>query len=357
MNPDANIISGLCNVRYPIIQAPMLGITTPDMVAAASDTGVLGSLPLGGLSPEKAVNLIREVKSKTSKPFAVNLFAHPVGEPNTDAAARMQQYLDKAYGALNPGKTDLATAKYYNHTDLIDLLLDEQIKIISFTFGVLEDEIVAKFKANNVILMGTATSVNEALILEKSGVDAIVAQGFEAGGHRGSFLKGKLPQIGLFSLLPQIVDSVKVPVIAAGGIVDSRTVRAALALGADAVQIGSMFLASDESEASDAYKEAVLNSGDTSTELTNSFTGRYARGISNAYMEDFAKEGLEPLPYPYQNTLTGPLRSYAKANNRADITSLWAGQSASAAKRKSTVAILEELIASLHRENVDGFTN
>lgn len=353
------LINHLFKIRYPLIQAPMLGVATPDMVAAVCNAGAMGSLPLGGLSPEKARMLINEVKLKTKEPFAVNLFAHDIGEIDPETLKITQDYLEPIYGRYNLplDKTGLSGTKHYNYNDLTEEILDSQIVAVSYTFGKLDADAVALLKIAGKLLIGTATSIAEAVVLEQTGADSIVVQGFEAGGHRGTFLdENEIPKIGLFSLLPQIADKVSIPLIAAGGIFDYRTVMAAFLLGASGVQIGSLFLAADESDASESYKEAVINSTDVSTVLTKSFSGRWARGIANNFIGEYAKAGIPMLPYPYQNTLTAPLRNYAKTADLPEINSLWAGQSASAARRENSAEILRKLIQSLESHNVPGFT-
>jgi nitronate monooxygenase len=344
----------LLDIRYPIVQAPMLGVTTPAMAAAVSNAGGLGSLPIGGLSPDKSLALIRETKAQTNKPFAVNLFAHKL-ESNIrqEEVQLMEEYLEKLHQqySLPFVRKPLSDYRFYNHLDQIELLLDEQVPIVSFTFGQLEADIVTKFKEHGVTLVGTATSVKEAVLLDKAGMDAIVAQGFEAGGHRGSFLEDEpLPQVGLISLLPQIVDHVSVPVIAAGGLFDYRTISAAFVLGAAAAQLGSYFIAADESAATEVYKEHVLSSADTSTELTRAFTGKWARGIRNSFMPQMQNSGLSIPYYTLQNSLTSALRDYGKSAGIADIISLWAGQSASQSKRGSTDALFRQLVEQLQSQ-------
>jgi nitronate monooxygenase len=225
------------------------------------------------------------------------------------------------------------------------------VGIISFTFGLLEPDEIDLLKSQSCKLIGTATSIREATLLDQSGVDAIVAQGFEAGGHRGSFLMDEpLPQVGLIALLPQVVDTVSVPVVAAGGLFDERTVKAAFILGAAGVQLGSFFIASDESAASNAYKEAVQRSVDTSTALTKAFSGRWARGIRNGFMERIDQSGL-PIPYyTYQNSLTAAMRAYGQQHNLGEFISLWAGQSACRSQMGRAGDIFLSLIAKLQSD-------
>ncbi|MBL4677361.1 MAG: nitronate monooxygenase [Mucilaginibacter sp.] len=251
-------LKSLLNVRYPIVQAPMLGVTTPAMVASVSNAGALGSLPVGGLSPDRTRELIRATKALTTQPFAVNLFAHePAKEVNEDEIATMQDFLaelclefDISFEKQNP-----ANFKFYYYEDLVNVLLEENIPVVSYTFGQLKPEVIHAFKAKGTVLAGTATSVAEAKLLAQDGSDIITVQGIEAGGHRGSFLDNEpLPQVGLSALLPQVADAVDVPLLAAGGIYNQHTVMAAFALGASGVQVGSLFIAADESAASEAYK-------------------------------------------------------------------------------------------------------
>lgn len=349
MNAPTNA-SKLLRIDYPIIQAPMLGVTTPDMVAAIANEGGLGSLPVGGLSPEKTLQLIKETKSKCSKPFSVNLFAHEIkASVDRDELNRMQDFLERVcleYD-LPFERKETVDLKFYSYEEQVDILIHETIPIVSFTFGAMKSEVIDRFKKHGTLLIGTATSVDEAKVLADSGIDMVVAQGIEAGGHRGSFLTDRpLPQVGLMSLLPQIVDAVSIPVIAAGGLFDRRTIKAAFTLGASAVQLGSIFIASEESAASEAYKEAVFRSDETSTELTRAFSGRWARGIRNAFMERMKTSGLSIPYYTYQNSLTAPLRAYAQANNLSDLIALWAGQSAFRSKRGTSGEIFRSLIES-----------
>ncbi|OOQ61495.1 NAD(P)H-dependent flavin oxidoreductase [Mucilaginibacter pedocola] len=341
----------LLNIDYPIVQAPMLGVTTPAMVAAAVNTGALGSLPVGGLSPDRTRELIRATKALTNKSFSVNLFAHqPAPEVNKQQIDKMQAFLAelcKEFGIpFQPQDPD--SFRFYYYEDLVEVLLEENIRMVSFTFGNLKPEVIGTLKAKGTILIGTATSVAEAVALTNSGIDIITVQGIEAGGHRGSFLPDQpLPQVGLFSLLPQIADAVSLQLLAAGGIYNAATVKAAFALGASGIQVGSLFITADESAASEAYKNAVLSATDASTALTRAFSGRWARGIQNEFMARMEASGLSIPYYTIQNQLMSGIRAYAQQHSIKDFIALWAGQAAGKSKRACTYQIITELIAML----------
>jgi len=321
------------------------------MVAAIANVGGLGSLPVGGLSPTKTAELIELTQHKTSKPFSVNLFTHPTNGPVDQAQLDvMQQLLKSIYEELNlPFEyRSLSEFTFYSYQDQLDVLIEKKVKIVSFTFGMLKPDEVDLLRSHGIKLIGTATSVREARMLTESGVDAIVAQGIEAGGHRGSFLPDEpLPQVGLISLLPQIVDATPLPVIAAGGLFDERTVKAAFILGAAGAQLGSLFIASEESGASEAYKDAVRTAQDTSTSLTKAFSGRWARGIKNGFMERVEQAGLTIPYYTYQNSLTAAMRTYGQHHNLRDFISLWAGQSASRSQKGKAGDIFLSLVDKL----------
>lgn len=337
----------LLKIKYPIIQGPMLGVSTPAMAAAVSDHGGLGSLAVGGLSPEKTLELIKETKQLTDKPFAVNLFAHDVpDQPDLTHFSAMQNFLKEfslrnniPYQQIQP-----ADLKFYSYSDQIEILIKEKIQVVSFTFGVLNTESIHALKNAGITLIGTATCIAEAVLISKLGIDAVTAQGIEAGGHRGSFLTRDLPQIGSISLILSIVNAVAIPVLAAGGIADGKAFRAALELGAAGVQAGSIFIPAAESIACEAYKEAVLSAADTDTELTKAFSGRWARGIKNKFMEETKKAGLETPHYTVQNLLASQMRAYGVKHNQKDYISMWAGQSSSKAVRGTTAEILKRLI-------------
>lgn len=342
-----NTVADIIKVKYPIIQAPMLGVSTPEMAAAISNEGGLGSLAVGGLSPAITQQLIHKTKSLTKQPFAVNLFAHAIPaytEEELEPMRKLLMELAKKRG-YQLDAADLAGFTLYNHADQIEILLEEAIPVVSFTFGCLEAQHISRLKQGDCTLVGTATCLAEAIYLEAHHIDMIVAQGIEAGGHRGTFMENiPLPQVGLFYLLPQIAGNVSVPCIAAGGINSAQTMNAAFGLGAAAVQIGSAFINVAESLAIASYKEKVQHATDTDTALTKAFSGRWARGFKNEMMKEIEASGIPIPPYPLQNSLTTPLRKLAQQAGDSDYTTLWAGQSAGAAEGKQTKDVFRDLI-------------
>lgn len=341
-------LTEMLRITHPVVQAPMLGVSTPEMAAAASNAGILGSLAAGGLSADQTRALIRRTKELSSKPFAVNLFVyeHPGHIPDLEFDA-MQQFLLRFCRENGIGYSVKTQEEIPFHTyrELLDLLLEEEVPAVSFTFGMPSDDEIQMLQEKGVVLIGTATSVAEAALLSEKQTDIICVQGIEAGGHRGSFLDmDELPQVGLMALLPQVLAITERPVLAAGGICSRATMNAALAMGAHGVQVGSLFLASHESAAPPAYKEAVMRSRAEDTVLTRSFSGRWARGLPNAFSRAVDGSGLNIPSYPVQNVLTGPMRDWARKNNVAAFLSLWAGQSASAAPEKSVADIINTLL-------------
>lgn len=341
-----NRLASLLGIDYPFVQAPMLGITTPAMVAAVSNGGGLGSLPVGGLPPARVAALIAEVKALTSRPFAVNLFTYEV--PPADQPERfdqLQQYLQQLYrtNGLTVPTVAFDTVKTHAYQEQLPVLLEAGISLVSFTFGIPDDASIALLKAKGCLLLGTATSVEEALALQAAGCDAVVAQGIEAGGHRGSFLPGPLPQVATMALVPQIIDRVTVPVIAAGGIADGRSAAAAFCLGASGVQCGSVLLRSPESAATPHHKERVGAVTETGTRITRAFSGRWARGIANILMDGIEASGLPLNVYPVQDALTQAVRKVAKELDNPDFIVMYAGQAAQLAKPLPAAVIMEAM--------------
>ncbi|WP_421942959.1 NAD(P)H-dependent flavin oxidoreductase [Pedobacter sp.] len=343
-----NDISRLLNIKYPIIQAPMFGVTSPEMVAATLNADCLGSLALADLSADKCIEAIRAAKKLSDKHFAANIFAHKIPEITEDLRAQYAKtkafikQLASQYN-LEVEVPNIEEIKLNSYHEQIDAIIEEDCKIVSFTFGNLDQQSIDKLKGKGIILIGTCTSVQEAIILEKSGIDVVCVQGLEAGGHRGSFSSEDIPQISGLSLLAQVRDAINVPIIYAGGIYDAKTLRASQILGASGFQIGSLLLASSESMLKDFEKERLRKVKESEIILTKSFSGRFARGIKNIFIQ--ATENSDYiLPYPYQNKITSGLRSVARSSKNPDFVNIWVGQSINNYSGASTTEIIKKLI-------------
>ncbi|MBB6332752.1 nitronate monooxygenase [Chryseobacterium sediminis] len=349
--PDT--ISKKLGIQYPVIQAPMFGVSTVQMAAAAAKADCLGSLALADLSADQSVEIIREMKKMTDKPFAANIFVHHIPEV-TDALkekfVKTKQFLEHLAKENNIEaefpELEMISIKGYH--EQVDAIIQENCKILSFTFGNLDDQSIQKLKESGVTLIGTCTSVNEALQLEKSDIDIICVQGIEAGGHRGSFEAEHIPQIGGLSLLSQVYDHVNVPLIYAGGIYGARTLQAVKDLGAKGFQVGNLLLASQESALQPFEKERLKKVREEEIVLTKSFSGRYARGVRNQFIET-VENSEYILPYPYQNKLTNALRKAAKSLQNPDFVGIWVGQSIHPYSELSTEEILKNLIKECER--------
>ncbi|WP_245890121.1 NAD(P)H-dependent flavin oxidoreductase [Rummeliibacillus pycnus] len=309
-------------MKFPIIQAPMAGVTTPEMVVASANAGILGSIGAGYLSAEVTRAFIKEVKKETTKPFAVNLFV-----PNDVEATK--EVLEEAYNALKPYRKKLMIAdegailSTSEFDAQIDVIIEEDVKVCSFTFGIPSQEIMKKLKEHRIYTIGTATTVEEALLVQDCGLDAVVIQGEEAGGHRGSFTE-PVELVTLHELLEGVNGKVKIPVIAAGGIATKKQVQEALESGAEAVQIGTAFIVSEESGAPEIHKKQILNAEEDVTALTKVFSGKLARGIENDFMVFMEDNTI--APYPYQNDLTMSIRKRAQEFGISSLMAMWAGR-------------------------------
>ena len=332
-------------MENPIILAPMGGATTVELAAAACEAGALGFLASAYLNAEKIREESRAMQARTSRLFGNNLFAPrpPVEKPaNPQGALDQVGAFHDELGLPPPTFPDLGPDPF---DDQLAAVLDGGAQVFSFTFGIPSREAIEAIKARGVFLMGTATRVDEAIALEQAGVDAVIAQGSEAGAHRGTFLGPfEAAMIGTIALVPQIVDAVSVPVIASGGIMDGRGIAAGLALGASAVQMGTAFLTCDESAIPKVYKEAILSAREQDTRVTRAFSGRPARGIINRFIEQIESNGDAILPYPLQNVLTRPLRNAAAKQGRAEFLSLWAGQGVRLARRQTVAQLIARLV-------------
>lgn len=341
-------ICRILGIDYPIVQAGMAGgPATAELAAEVSGAGGLGTLGAAYLTPAKLREEIAKIRKRTDKPFAVNLFA-PVPKDDFSRIDEVEQALQPIYEelAIEQQSTEYRTPDHGE--ELFRICLELNVPIISTAFGSLAPGHMESAKAQGIKIITMATTVGEALSAEEAGADAIVAQGSEAGGHRGSFSFSRHPmgaQVGLMALLPQIADAVEVPVIAAGGIVDGRGLVASLALGAQAVQVGTRFVAAKESGAHPAYKQAIFDSDEESTVVTNSFSGRPARGIRNRFIELFESSGTKPLPFPSHNTVTKEIRGASATAGNPEFMSLWAGQATRGlAQEESAVEIVSSMM-------------
>jgi nitronate monooxygenase len=341
-----NRLCKLLGMEYPIIQAPMAGSSTADMAIASSRAGALGSVAAAMLVPDQLTEQCRQVRENTNGPYNVNFFVHQEPELDETRDRAMRNLLKPAYDALGVPDVPEATIPFPSFgPPQLEVLLCERPPVVSFHFGLPDDPSIQQLKDYGAKILCSATCVNEARELESRGVDAIIAQGFEAGGHRGTFSKPyDKGEVGTMALVPQVVDAVTVPVIAAGGIADGRGIAAALALGADGVQIGTAFLRCPESAANAAYRNALAQSGDDQTRITQAFSGRPARGIDNRFIREFAGKEDQFPDFPIPNSLTGPMRAASGKINSGDFMSLWSGQAGSLSRDLPTGDLIDTLI-------------
>jgi nitronate monooxygenase len=346
--PDHTTLRKRLGIVHPIIQAPMAGGgDTPDLIAAVCNVGALGFIGAAYLSPAQIAEAGRAVRARTARPFGINLFApQRIPEPFRETGPALQR-LAPFFAELGLPAPAISEMPRDSFSEQLAAALETGASIFSFTFGILPDNAIQTIKRRKMFLIGTATTVAEALLLENAGVDAVVTQGSDAGGHRGTFaVDFNSGMVGTMSLVPQVVDAVKIPVIASGGIMDGRGIAAALALGASAVQMGTAFLTCDEAGVPNIYKEAILNAHEDQTRITRAFSGRPARGIVNRFMMEVESDSDAILPFPIQNALTRPLRTEAAKRGRAEFLSLWAGQGIRLAHRQPAT----ELVAALVQE-------
>jgi len=346
---NENRLTAKLGIDYSVIQGPLGGLSSQTLTVAVSNFGGLGSFGAHGLAPEAIKEVIAEIRSLTSKPFAMNLWVsmEDEGAQTSDENAFNRSLAPlaahiAALGASRPTFKPYSPARF---EDQARVLIDAKVPVFSFIFGIPPREVLEECRAKNIVTIGTATTPEESAALQEAAVDAIVASGFEAGGHRGSFLRSPEDSLtGTLSLVPQITDKVKVPVIAAGGIADARGVIAALALGAEGVQMGTVFLACEESGANLLHRQTLREKKAGHTALTKGFTGRLARGIHNRLLQELNQDATAILPYPLQRSLVRNLAIPAEAAGRSDLLPLWAGQSANLSTCTDVLAFLTSLV-------------
>ncbi|MFV0320554.1 MAG: NAD(P)H-dependent flavin oxidoreductase [Microbacterium sp.] len=343
----ANALTALLGIETPIVLGAFGGMSSVELTAAVSDLGGLGSYGLYGYDADRIADTAAQLRAATDRPFALNLWV-PVGDEVTPGDVDLSAALEcvaPLYAELGLELPEPPPASLREFDAQLRAVCDARPAVASFVYGIPDATAVAELKERRIHVVGTATTVAEAVLLAAGGADAIVATGLEAGGHRVSFDRpAEQSLLGGMALVPQVVDAVDVPVIAAGGIADRRGVAAALALGASGVQAGTAFLRTRQSAATDAHRAAIDRVAETGTVLTRAVTGRLARGIPNRLIRLVEEAGLT-LPFPAQGWLLGPVRTEALRRGLGDLQSLWAGQSAPLAHHDDAASVFAELAA------------
>jgi nitronate monooxygenase len=347
MWPDRRLLD-LLQLEVPIVQAPMAGASGADLAAAVSAAGGLGSLPCGMLDTQQLRAAARKIRARTGKPINLNFFCHAPPRPDAAREEAWRRRLAPYYVEL--GLDPAAPVRAANRTpfdaEFADAVAELKPEVASFHYGLPEPALLDRVKAAGCRVFSSATTVAEARWLEDHGADVVIAQGMEAGGHRGMFLTSDLAaQIGTFALVPQVVDAVKVPVIAAGGIADARGIAAAFALGAAGVQIGTGYLLCPEAETSAPHRTALKSARDDATALTNVYTGRPARGFINRLAREQGPLAAGIPEFPLAAGAVAPLRKAAEAQNSADFTPMLAGQAAALGRELAAGELTRKLAA------------
>lgn len=339
-------LTELLGTTLPIVQAPMAGVQGSALAVAVSQAGALGSLPCAMLAPAAMREELAAVRAGTRGPFNVNFFCHARPEPDAARERRWRHRLGPALRefGLDPAAIPEGPGRQPFDEAAADLLEAVRPPVVSFHFGLPAAGLLARVRAIGAVVLSSATTVDEARWLCDHGVDAVIAQGLEAGGHRGTFLGADLAtQQGLFALLPQVVRAVDVPVIAAGGIVDAAGVAAAFALGAAGVQAGTAFLLCPEAKTSALHRAALREADARGTAVTNLFTGRPARGLVNRMMREYGPLDAAAPAFPLASTASGALRAAAEARGSGEFSPLWAGQNAAGCREVAAAEVLAEL--------------
>lgn len=331
----------------------MAGTSTVALAVAVAKSGGLGSFAVGTLAPDAIRAGVASIREQTGKPFNVNLFVLAAATPSADELDAAWSLLASIRAELGLPRTTAPEKYSENYEEQLEAVVELKVPLVSATFGLMDAAAIERLHAAGSLVIGTATNVAEALAWEQNGADFICAQGAEAGGHRGTFIgDAQDSMIGTMALVPQIVDAVKLPVIAAGGIMDGRGIAAALTLGAQAAQLGTAFVSCAEAASHAAWKELLRTASDTSTRITRTFSGRYARGIVNEYVRRMTPHEAGLPAYPVQNALTAEIRKAAAAANRPEYLSLWAGQAAGLSRARAPGIHAADLIAQLIEETL-----
>ena len=341
-------LTQLLNIELPIVQAPMAGGNDARLAIEVSEAGGLGSLPCGMLSADRARDALRAIRGRTQRPVNLNFFCHVAPMADAGRQKRWRESLMTYYREL--GLESEAAAAESNRAPFDDAMCEvvEEFRptVVSFHFGLPSASLVERVRATGATILSSATSVDEARWLEDHGCDVVIAQGAEAGGHRGMFLTtDPATQIGTIALVPLVVDAVSIPVIATGGITDARGIAAALMLGADAVQIGTRYLLCPEATTTAVHREALMSNGNDVTAITNVFTGRPARGLVNRAMRELGPLSRVAPEYPLAAIDLGPLRAKAESMGSGDFSPLWSGEAAPLARTLPAGALTRQLAA------------
>jgi nitronate monooxygenase len=351
MSTTKNPLLKRLGIEVPIIQAPMAGGSdTPELAAAVSNAGGLGSLGVSYLAPDQITESIRQVRTRTDRPFNVNLFARAPDPGTRIDPAQMLALLAEIHETFGLPAPVLPVLPADPFPEQFEAVLEARPPVFSFTFGIPGGDAMARLKAAGTVILGTATTVAEARLLVDAGVDAIVAQGAEAGAHRGTFAgpfeEAMIPTLDLVQGIRRVVET---PVIASGGLMDGRDVRAAIELGASAAQLGTALLPCPESGAPEAHKRAIMAARADTTVITRAFSGRPARGIANAFTAKLAGKEHTILPYPLQNTLTRAMRAAAAKRGDSGFLSLWAGKGVARSRSLPAAKLVEHLVDEMNR--------
>ncbi|MEJ7804587.1 MAG: nitronate monooxygenase [Telluria sp.] len=335
--------------KFPIIQGPMAGgASGPALVAAVSNAGGLGSFAASLLTPSVLRDQVAAIRGLTDQPFLINLFIQEMPTPSAVEVDAAVQLLAPAWKSLGWDSLPVPEKWCEDFHAQFEVLLAMRPAAASFTFGILTPTQVERLHDAGIFVIGTVTSVDEAQAWEMAGADAVVASGTESGGHRGTFIGAQQDSmLSARELWPQVAEAVKIPMIAAGGIMTGIDINEALALGAQAVQMGSAFLVCDESGINDTYRQALIRADDTPTKLTRTFSGRYARGLENRFMREMSAVEERVPAYPVQNALTTAIRSAAAAKGDPELMSLWAGAEIKRARPLPVAMLMQTLVAEM----------